>query len=92
MEKIRFEDLPTAMEKTLERLAEIETQLNHLKEYFQPKEPVELMTRKEVAEHFKIDISTLHNWTKKGKLISYGLGARVYYKRSEIQQALVRMI
>jgi len=92
MEKIRFEDLPMAMENSLERLSKIEKQLYHLKEYFQPKEPVELMTRKEVAEHFKIDISTLHNWTKKGKLIRYGLGSRIYYKRSEIQKALIKMI
>jgi len=92
MENIKFEDLPMAMENTIERLSTIEEQLNQLMDNFQPKEPVELMTRKEVAEYFKIDTSTLWNWTKKKRLISYGIGARVYYKRTEIEDALVKMI
>jgi excisionase family DNA binding protein len=40
-----------------------------------------LMTRTETAKYLKADISTIHNWTKKGKLKAYGLGNRVYYKK-----------
>ena len=50
----------------------------------------ELLTREETAQLLKIDISTLWNWTKKGKIISHGIGNRVYYKRGEIKKALVK--
>ncbi len=49
----------------------------------------ELLTREETAQLLKIDISTLWHWTKKGKIISYGIGNRVYFKRGEIMKALV---
>lgn len=51
----------------------------------------ELMTRQEVANYLRIDLSTLHHWTKKGKLTRYGLGKRIYFKKSEIEQALVEL-
>lgn len=47
------------------------------------------LTRQEVAEMLKCDISTVHNWTKSGKLKDYGLGNRVYYKLSEIESMMV---
>jgi excisionase family DNA binding protein len=66
----------------------VQEQFNQLKAEFQPKEPTEYLTRAEVAELFKIDLSTLHNWTKKKKLKAYGIGNRVYYKRDEINNSL----
>ncbi|WP_421824367.1 helix-turn-helix domain-containing protein [Flagellimonas oceanensis] len=50
-----------------------------------------LLTRKEVSEFFKVDISTVHNWTKKGKLKAYGIANRVYYKESELKRALTEI-
>jgi excisionase family DNA binding protein len=47
------------------------------------------LTRQEVADKFKCDLSTVHNWTKSGKLKAYGIGNRVYYKLSEVDGALV---
>lgn len=55
---------------------------------FQPKQPTEYLTRTEVCKLLKIDLSTLHRWTKSGKLNAYGIGNRVYYKRSEIESYL----
>ena len=49
----------------------------------------ELLTRTETVELLKINLTTLWNWTKKGKLTAYGIGNRVYYKRGEIMKALV---
>lgn len=56
---------------------------------FKPKEPETYLTRQEVADIFKIDLSTVYNWTKRGRLKAYGIGQRVYYKRSEVFNALV---
>ena len=69
----------------------VKAELEQLKKDFQPKTPSEYLTRNEVAEMLKIDLSSVHNWTKKGKLISYGIGGRVYYKRHEIEQAIIQL-
>ena len=71
----------------------VNSKLEDLKKNFQPKEPEEYLTRHEVAQMFKIDISSVHNWTKKGKLKSYGVpgSGRVYYKRSEIEKVLIQL-
>jgi hypothetical protein len=46
------------------------------------------LSRTKTAKFFKVDLSTIHNWTKRGKLIAYGFGARVYYKKIELLNAL----
>lgn len=66
----------------------VDEKINDLKANFQPKEPTEYLTRNEVKELLKVDLSTVHNWTKKGKLKSYGIGNRVYYKRHEVENVL----
>lgn len=53
--------------------------------------PETYLTRKEVAKMFKVDLSTIHNWTKRKILTSYGLGGRVYYKLSEINDSLIKL-
>ncbi|MCM8568899.1 helix-turn-helix domain-containing protein [Gramella jeungdoensis] len=55
------------------------------------KETSGLLTRQETANFFSIDLSTLHNWTNQGKLQSYGIGNRKYYKLSEIEGALIKL-
>ena len=69
----------------------VNSKLDDLKKGFQPKEPNEYLTRNEVAEMLKIDLSTVHNWTKKGILQSYQIGGRVYYKRNEVEDAIVKL-
>ncbi|MCW3786840.1 helix-turn-helix domain-containing protein [Plebeiibacterium sediminum] len=66
----------------------VKTQLEELKKDFQPKEPTEWLTRNDLKQLLKVDLSTIHNWCKKGKLKSYGIGSRVYFKRSEIEEML----
>ncbi|MFT7036730.1 MAG: excisionase family DNA binding protein [Cyclobacteriaceae bacterium] len=89
MSNLRFEDLPRAMESVLNKLLRIEDELKNIRENFQPKEPVELMTREETAEYLKISLTTLWQWRKKGILPSYSIGNRVYYKRSEVEFCLI---
>ena len=63
--------------------------IENLKKDFQPKAPSEFLTRNELAKLLKVDLSTVWQWSKKGKLIPYGLGNRVYYKRHEVEQSLI---
>lgn len=75
---------PDEMKESI--LKGIQSQFDQFKADFQPKEPTEYLTRNEVAQLLKVDLSTIHNWTKKGKIKAYGIGNRVYYKRHEINQ------
>jgi len=64
---------------------------SHLDEFlknFKPKQPNDYLTRKETAELLSVDLSTLFNWNKSGKLKPLGLGNRVYYLRSDIEASL----
>lgn len=69
----------------------VKNRLEDLKKNFQPKEPTEFLTRNEVAEMLKIDLSSVHNWTKKGILTAYQISGRVYYKRKEVETAIVKL-
>ena len=55
---------------------------------FQPKQPTEYLTRSEVCKLLKIDLSTLHRWRKENVIPCYGIGNRVYFKRSEVEQII----
>ena len=58
---------------------------------FQPKEPTAYLSRQEVKQMLGINLTTLNNWTKKGILTSYGIGGRVYYKRHEVEKAIIQL-
>lgn len=69
----------------------INQKFEELKTSFQPKEPTELLTRSETANLLKINLTTLWNWTKQNKLVSYSIGNRVYYKRNEVLNAIIEL-
>jgi excisionase family DNA binding protein len=80
-----------SLEQITKLFADLQSQISDLKQYYEPKQPAEYLTRNEVAELLKCDLSTLYNWAKKGKLVPYGIGNRVYYKRAEIEKALIKI-
>ncbi|MBN2821070.1 MAG: helix-turn-helix domain-containing protein [Bacteroidales bacterium] len=67
----------------------VKAQIDSLKSEFQPKEPTIYLTRNEVRDLLQVNLSTVHNLTKRGKLKAYGIGGRVYYKRDEVESAMV---
>ena len=69
----------------------VKTQLEELKKHFQPKEPNQYLTRQDVAEMFSVDLSTVHNYTKRKILQSYQIGGRVFYLRSEVENAIIKL-
>lgn len=50
-----------------------------------------VLSADETCELLKIKRTSLWKWTKKGKLASYGLGNRVYYKKEEVLKSLVKL-
>lgn len=81
--QINSEELQCAIIKN------IDERFKELEKNFQPKEQTVYLTRAEVAELLKIDISSVHNWTKKGILNRYGVAGRIYYKRQEVEDCLI---
>lgn len=65
--------------------------INQIREEFQPKTPTEYLTRKQVAKMLDINLTTLNNWTKKRILTSYAIQGRVYYKRDEVEKAIIKL-
>ncbi|WP_304235182.1 helix-turn-helix domain-containing protein [Jiulongibacter sediminis] len=52
----------------------------------------EILSRKETAKLLGIHESTLWAWTRAGRLKSYGIGHKVFYRYSEIlSNSLIRL-
>lgn len=66
-----------------------QSQLDDFKKEIGNQSPDELLTRNEACEFLKIDSSTLWAWTNKGKVISYGIANRRYYKKAELLECLI---
>jgi excisionase family DNA binding protein len=74
------------------KLHQLESSLiSNLKKEFQPKKPEEFLTRSEAAALLKVTVTTLDRWTDQGKLQRYGLGNRILYKRSEVEESITRL-
>lgn len=48
-----------------------------------------IYTREEAVKYLGVSASTLYRWTKEGRIKSFGIGDRVYYKHPDIQKALI---
>ena len=79
-------DLITELKNSL--IPELKAQLSA--QFQQPIQPTEYLTRSEVCKLLKIDLSTLHRWRKDGTLSSFGIGNRVYFLRSHIEEVLMK--
>jgi DNA-directed RNA polymerase specialized sigma24 family protein len=90
MSNIQFiQTNPNALANLIDE--KIKDRLEQFAENLLPKEPSKFMTRQEVADFLKVDISTVHNYTKRGLLKSYGIERRVLYKRKEVELAIVEL-
>lgn len=67
----------------------VKVQLEEFLKHFKPVQPAEYLTRQRVAEMFDVDLSTVHNWCKSGKLKPLGIGSRVYFLRTDIEACLI---
>lgn len=77
-------------ELILERLERIEIAIEKLNATAN-NDTETLLSRKEACELLKINFTSLWKHTKSGKLKSYGIGNRVYYKKEEIMKSITRI-
>lgn len=47
-----------------------------------------LLKRIEVAKRFSVSLVTLNKWCRTGKIKSYHIGSRVFFKEAEVMAAL----
>lgn len=85
---ITFNNLPEAIALVLKRVEDLEQSILELKDVRKDLSQNELLTRQETADYFKCDLSTIHLWSKQGKLNKHCIGNRVYYKRSDVETAM----
>ena len=90
MNAIQITELTTNELKSL-LMEGVQQVVNQIREEFQPKTPTEYLTRKQVAKMLDINLTTLNNWTKKRILTSYAIQGRVYYKRDEVEKAIIKL-
>jgi len=84
-ETVSFDSLPSLVLRLSNDVQEIQKNIEEIKLNFSIKEPEEYLTRQEIAKKFKVDLSTIHNWVKRGLLKPHCIGNRVYFKKSEIE-------
>lgn len=72
-------------------LKDFKRELKELSKKLTPKTPDEYLTRQEVSKLFKINISTVDNWTKQGKLSALYIGNRVIFKKSLLETSLIEI-
>ena len=90
MQQIQFVQItPQELQNSI--LEGVKFQLENFKQNFEPKQPAEYLTRHEVAALLKVDVSSVHNYTKRGTLQAYQLAGRVLYKRSEVEASIVAL-
>jgi len=68
--------------------AGVKTHLDEFLKHFTPVQPKEYLTRSDVAKMFSVDISTISNWQKTGKLNPLAISGRIYFLRSEVEASL----
>ena len=77
-------------ELILEKLEKIEIEIQKLNAPQQNDDEI-LLSRLETAKLLKINLTSLWKHTKSGKLKSYGIGNRVFYKKDEVLKSLTRI-
>ncbi|MDO6813247.1 helix-turn-helix domain-containing protein [Tenacibaculum soleae] len=90
MQKVQLVGI-TPEEHNLPIFNYIDKKFDELKKLFQPKEPTKYLTRQEVAEMLSVDISSVHNMSKKGILQKYQISGRILYIRSEVESSIIKL-
>ncbi|RTZ05453.1 helix-turn-helix domain-containing protein [Flavobacterium sp. GSP6] len=86
MEAIQIITTPNEFKKEIAN--EVKTHLDEFLKHFTPVQPKEYLTRKNVADMFQVDISTVYNWSKSKRLNPYSISGRIYFLRSEVEASL----
>lgn len=87
MQSIQF--VATTPEELQKEISQsVKAHLDEFLKHFKPKNPEDYLSRNDVSKMFGVDLSTVANWQKNGKLKPYAIGGRIFFKRSDIEASL----
>lgn len=90
MEKIHFfGTTPSELVELLDQRQQ--KKLDEFLKHFEPQQPNKYVRRKNIAQMYDVNLSTIHNWTVRGILTAYQIGGVVMYKLSEVEDAIVKL-
>lgn len=49
------------------------------------------ISARELAKHLSVSITTIHNWTKEGKLVKYKMGRAARYDLNEVNRSMEKL-
>lgn len=85
-------ELLNPFEELSKSLLRIENRLIEIKELkTEPVPLVEYLTRKETSKLLSISLPTLNDWTKKGYIPAYRIGASVRYLKEDVINSLKKV-
>jgi len=90
MKKIQLVEI-TAEEHYSQLSKYFDNRFEKLEKLYQPKEAKKYLKRDDVAEMLSVDVSSIHNMTKKGILQKYQISGRVLYVKSEVESAIIKL-
>ena len=61
-----------------------------LKDMTKDNENANLLKANEVCEYLRISKVTLYKWLKQGKISGYHLGTRLFFKKTDVDNALIK--
>lgn len=87
MEQVVFTQVPIADLQGYIAHA-IKEQFDAIRRADKAEAPDEHLTRKEAARYLRISLVTLNEYTRHGKVKAHRIGARVLYRRSDLDRCL----
>ena len=76
--------LRSALQKQKSPIMEINEIIDLLMSDLQPNQSTQYLTQTQLAQLFNVDIKTIRNWSRMGKLKFHKYGTRIFFKRHEL--------
>ena len=87
---IDYLTLESLMNHTFEKLLKGMNEVVNLKPIKESFEDIDLIDMDETLAILKVSKMTIHNWKKTGIIKSYKMGRKIYFKKSELIEAMKR--
>ena len=80
-----------SLEELVSEIKAIVNEVIQSSDFNKPHESDKIFTRTETSELLNVSFVTLNKWNRLGVLPAYSVGTRVYYKSTDVQNAMKRV-
>jgi excisionase family DNA binding protein len=85
-----YPTLENLMNHTFEKMLQGMNDVMNLKPIKESLDGIDLIDMEETLSILKVSKMTIHNWKKKGIIKSHKMGRKLYFKKSELMEAVKR--